>query len=154
MILAATGHRPDKLGGYTPEAAMRLRALALACMYEHRPTWVISGMAQGWDWAVAIAAVEMRIPFTAAIPFWGQESRWPEKTQRNYVRLLGMAKSVHVESTTDLNEWFAYQGRNVWMVDKCDLLLALWDGSKGGTANCVRYAREVDRPICNVWESF
>lgn len=33
----------------------------------------------------------------------------------------------------------AMQVRNEWLADRCDALLALWDGSPGGTANCLRY---------------
>lgn len=33
------------------------------------------------------------------------------------------------------------QRRNAWMVDHCDFLLACWDGSPGGTGNCMAYAR-------------
>jgi uncharacterized phage-like protein YoqJ len=42
--------------------------------------------------------------------------------------------------------------RNKWMVNKCNKVLALWDGSKGGTGNCVSYALSVDRPIENAWK--
>ncbi|WP_188052008.1 hypothetical protein [Azospirillum sp. Sh1] len=44
--------------------------------------------------------------------------------------------------------------RNEWMVDHSDRLLALWDGSQGGTANCVRYARGLGRPIDNLWSEW
>ena len=43
------------------------------------------------------------------------------------------------------------QKRNEWIVDNSLRLLALWDGSKGGTANCVTYARYGRREIKNVW---
>ncbi|MFZ2410072.1 MAG: hypothetical protein WAW23_00725, partial [Candidatus Methanoperedens sp.] len=39
----------------------------------------------------------------------------------------------------------AYQRRNEFMVDAADVLAAFFDGSPGGTANCVRYARSVGR---------
>jgi uncharacterized phage-like protein YoqJ len=41
----------------------------------------------------------------------------------------------------------AYQRRNERMVDLADLVVAFFDGSAGGTANCVRYAKSVNRPI-------
>ena len=44
------------------------------------------------------------------------------------------------------------QVRNKWMVDNSDLVLALWNGTDGGTANCVRYAEKVGKPITNLWE--
>jgi uncharacterized phage-like protein YoqJ len=43
------------------------------------------------------------------------------------------------------------QVRNEWMIDRCDVLLALWDGSRGGTANCCWCAKRVERPIENLW---
>ncbi len=37
------------------------------------------------------------------------------------------------------------------MVNNCDMLIAVWDGSDGGTANCVKYAQSkgVDIRIIN-----
>ena len=75
MIIAATGHRPDKLGGYGSIVADRLFHLAYETLEELAPTLVISGMALGWDMAVAEAAFCLDIPFHAYRPFEGQESQ-------------------------------------------------------------------------------
>jgi uncharacterized phage-like protein YoqJ len=40
-----------------------------------------------------------------------------------------------------------YQERNERMVDKSHILAAFFDGSAGGTANCVRYARYIKHPV-------
>ena len=36
------------------------------------------------------------------------------------------------------------QNRNIWMIDqltsKDDLLITVWDGTSGGTCNCIKYA--------------
>ncbi len=40
-----------------------------------------------------------------------------------------------------------YQDRNVRMVDLSTLLCAFFDGSPGGTANCVRYARSIGHQV-------
>ncbi len=40
-----------------------------------------------------------------------------------------------------------YQDRNIRMVQLSDMLAAFFDGSKGGTANCVNYARYIGHPI-------
>lgn len=158
MILAATGHRPPKLGGYAPHIERSTRAYAMACLYETRPDKVISGMALGWDTAVADAAVTMGIPLIAAIPFYGQESRWPREAQGRYDGLLKAASKIVVIADACEDELIdisvAMQKRNEWMVNHCDLLLALWDGSDGGTANCVRYARRAKCPTLHVWDAF
>jgi uncharacterized phage-like protein YoqJ len=37
------------------------------------------------------------------------------------------------------------QERNKWMVDQCDVLIAVWDGTAGGTGNCVNYAQSIKK---------
>lgn len=48
------------------------------------------------------------------------------------------------------------QRRNEWMVDHCTEVVALWDGTPGGTANCLRYANQpaIERPVVNLWPEF
>ena len=41
----------------------------------------------------------------------------------------------------------AYQDRNMRMVQLSDILAAFFDCSRGGTANCVNYARSIGHPI-------
>lgn len=157
MIYAATGHRPDKLGGYDSLVDARLRNLALAFLREQEdgvPAMVISGMAQGWDMAWAEAALALGIPLIAAVPFDGQESRWPEPAQKRWRGILDQANNVEVISYGEYAAW-KMQVRNRWMVNRCDVLVALWNGAAGGgTANCVEYAQQQRKPIVNLWERF
>jgi len=152
-IIAATGHRPKKLGGYSKTIETRLFNLALEYLRKARPTMAISGMALGWDMAFADACEELGIPFIAAIPFIGQESVWPEQSQERYKRLLTKAHRVHVVSDGQYMP-FKMALRNEWMVDSASKIAALWDGSAGGTANCVAYAIGKGKPIDNLWERY
>lgn len=154
MIIAATGHRPDKLGGYDEKTRRALGAMATEYLHYERPTFVISGMALGWDQAVAAAAVVLGIPFIAAVPFDGQERMWPQHSQTRYRRLLAHAERVEiiVERKLPFNIAGAMQTRNEWMVDEANKLMALWDGSSGGgTCNCIRYAEKKGVPYDNLW---
>ncbi|UVK46746.1 DUF1273 family protein [Mesorhizobium sp. AR07] len=149
MIIAATGHRPDKLGGHSEGVRRRLRSLAIDYLQAEQPDAVISGMARGWDQAIAEAAIELHLPFIAAVPFEGQAKRWPPESQAHYARLLGQAASIEIVS--EFPGARAMQQRNEWMVDRGGKMCALWDGSMGGTFNCIRYAKKVGRPIDNLW---
>jgi uncharacterized phage-like protein YoqJ len=40
--------------------------------------------------------------------------------------------------------------RNKYMVNNCDVLLALWNGTPGGTQKCVAYAESVNRTIWKI----
>lgn len=151
MILAATGHRPNKLGGYSVDVDNRLRHLARLALVEYKPECVISGMALGWDMAWAEAAIEIGVPFVAAIPFAGQESAWPALSQCRYNRILSYATNSVIVCDGAYAAW-KMQKRNQWMVDNSQGLVALWDGTAGGTANCVNYAKTI--PMVNLWEYF
>jgi uncharacterized phage-like protein YoqJ len=149
MIFAGTGHRPDKLGGYGNDVRDKLRDLLVSTLEAYAPTQVISGMALGYDMALAEAAIECNIPLIAAVPCSSQADRWNLKDKERWDLLLSKASEVQILSTT--YHAGVMQTRNVWMVDRCDLLVALWDGSDGGTCNCVKYAKKVDKPIINLW---
>jgi hypothetical protein len=49
----------------------------------------------------------------------------------------------------------AYKQVGEYVVDHCDLLIAVWDGEpargQGGTAEVVKYAEEQNRPVIRVW---
>ena len=149
MIVAVTGHRPQKLGGFTNQTFNALTDLARDWLRVNQPSKVISGMALGWDQALAQASVDLGIPLIAAVPFEGFESRWPITSQKAMARLLDQADEVEVVHLYPGNT--ALQLRNEWMVDRADKMLALWDGSWGGTFNCIKYAVKCGRPIENLW---
>ena len=51
---------------------------------------------------------------------------------------------------TVLNETYApgcFHQRNRYMVDKADCVIAVWDGTPGGTGYTVAYAREKGVPV-------
>lgn len=153
MIIAGTGHRPEKLGGYSKQVADRLTDLAVAAIKQLKPSLVISGMALGWDTALAKAAIETKTWLLAAIPFKGQESKWPEQSKMEYCKLIERAHKAIVLFGEGYSP-IKMQKRNEWMVDEADMILALWDGSSGGTSNCIEYANRVGKPIRNLWKSW
>ncbi|MBW4690039.1 MAG: DUF1273 family protein [Komarekiella atlantica HA4396-MV6] len=160
-IIAGTGHRPEKLGGYKDEVFTRLIALCSASLKKMQATEVISGMALGFDQALAIAAIELEIPLVAAIPFKGQDDKWQQQDKERYEDILFRAKQiVYVDKTTKYStEHVGYsaekmQKRNEYMIDNCTEVLALFDGSASGTVNCVKYAESLGKPLLNVWKSW
>jgi uncharacterized phage-like protein YoqJ len=156
--MAATGHRPERLGGYTPRILDTLDAVAFRMLVRLRPSHVISGMALGWDLAVAQAAFDLKIPYTAAIPFDGQTARWKDKRMRERWEELCWASKVAIIVTPGsvLDEWgginAAYHRRDRWMVDHASSMLTLWDGrEEGGTAATIAYALSKGKKLHHSW---
>ncbi len=146
-VLMVTGHRPPKLGGYDNyEAHMRIKMHMKEEIRRHSPSKVITGMALGTDQLFALAAHELGVPFIAAVPFTGQDSRWPETSQLVYRDLLSKAAALHVISSGVMSNYSAVveamHVRNHWMADRSTDALAYWNGEEsGGTYECVMYLR-------------
>lgn len=152
MIVAFTGHRPDKLPNKETGYKLPNPTYVKVCkqieenLIKLKPEKVISGMALGVDQWAAFIAHKLKIPFLAATPFENQESKWPIESQQIFHKLIKLAAEIVVvsEGGYAANKM---QIRNEWMVDHCDILIAVWDGTPGGTANCVKYAQSVKKQI-------
>lgn len=148
-LVAFTGHRPDKLGGFSlPNPTYKYVCKEMErVLKEIKPDKVISGMALGVDQWAANIAVKLQIPFIAAVPFLGQEGKWPNQSQQVYKKLMDLASEVVIvsEGGYAANKM---QIRNRWMVDHCDILIGIYNGDEtGGTANCIKYARQQEKNI-------
>jgi uncharacterized phage-like protein YoqJ len=148
MIVAITGSRPTKIGGYklpNPIYNKICREIE-RLLLEMKPEKCLSGMALGADQYFASVCLKLRIPLVACIPFEGQEMAWPQESQKTF-RLLRKLASEEVIVSDGGYAAYKMQIRNEWMVDHCDKLIAVWDGTKGGTGNCIEYAQSVGREI-------
>ena len=150
MIIAATGHRPDKLGGYGYKTEQKLLSLALVYLEDVQPEKVITGMALGWDTAVAMAAYCLSIPFIAAVPFTGQHYKWDPEHIRRYHEILTAAESVHTITAGGYSAR-AMEIRDRWMVDHAGRVVALWSGVPSGTGTTIRYAKRKKVEVDNLW---
>ncbi len=148
MIVAFTGHRPDKIGGYKLPNPTYIKVCQKieSILKELKPEKVISGMALGVDQWAAFIALKLKIPFIAAVPFLNQESKWPSSSQETYNKLIKLASETIIVSDGEYSA-VKMQIRNEWMIDHCDQVIAVWDGSNGGTSNCVNYAKSKNKSI-------
>ena len=104
-------------------------------------------MALGVDMWFANVAHKLGIPFIAAIPFIGQEKAWPESSQRTYHTLLAKAHDKVIVCGGGYAP-IKMQTRNEYMTNKCDILIAVYNGNlSGGTFNCVQYAKSINKEI-------
>lgn len=156
--VAVTGHRPDKLGGYRPNPTLQHIDTLLTTTLNRLQTLIpslhaISGMALGVDQLYARICTRLRIPFSAYIPFHGQERRWPAASQHDYQALLQLASAIHYTvqpspqplSYDDIRR--ALLQRNADMVAVAHAAIAVWNGTPGGTAHAVGLIRATQMPL-------
>jgi uncharacterized phage-like protein YoqJ len=166
MIVSVSGHRPDKLGGYgldyrrlTDFARSQIISLKDKRTFE-LPSLILTGGAQGWDFACAFAAHQLEINYDVYIPFDGYTERWRDDKSLKQLEWI-KAHAHQVVMTTNIppepgeppNEF--YRKRNNALVDNSDLLLALWNGNpETGTKMTIDRARWKRRPIVNCWPDY
>lgn len=139
MILGFSGHR----------VITNYNATYLAIenkLKELNPTETISGMAVGADQLFSVICIRLNIPFVAAVPFVGQELKWPEKIQKQYFKILDKAKNVVIVSDGEYTNK-KFHIRNEYIVNNSDEILAYYNGSDSGTGHCVNYATKVKKKL-------
>lgn len=149
-VIGVTGHRPDKLGGYGPSPLQEKVRAALRAFFQHEQrrgsTELITGMALGVDQWAFEEAFAVGFGVRAYIPHQGQEKVWPQPVQQHYHALLAKAAEVRVVSPGPYQAW-KMQTRNVAVVTDSAQMLAVFDGTPGGTHNCVTYAQYCKKPV-------
>lgn len=151
MRVGITGHRglPD------PVAKDVRRLLAeKAHTYDRAELVAVSCISDGPDawWAQAVLGaggqLEVVIPakeYRAGLPDWHHP---------DYDVLLSKAVTVHRTGKRESTPQ-AHQAGSEILVDRCDELLAVWDGlparGYGGTADVVAYAHRTGTPVTVLW---
>lgn len=151
MKIAVTGHRNlnKEYDGIGPMSTW-IKKEVNNILDKHGPVMLISGMALGVDILFAEIAIERNLDLLAAIPCRGQEKVWPSKSQDRYNKILRYENCEKVHVSENYSGW-AMQKRNEYMVDNSDLLIAVWNHiAIGGTYNCVKYAKKVNKEIIRI----
>lgn len=153
MKICVTGHRPNKLYGYnlSDPRWQKLKKQFKQILKENNCDEAITGMALGVDTVFALAALELKdegygIKLHCAIPCKNHSCKWIKESVDQYNEILSKADIVNLVSDEEYKPWLM-QKRNEYMVNLADKVIAVWDGSSGGTANCVRYAKSIGREI-------
>lgn len=146
-----TGHRPSKFSfGYSErhphyiQLNQRLQK-AIETAITQGYTRFISGMAVGVDTWAAEIVLELQkehpqIQLEAAIPCLNQEKLWPPTSQKRYRKLLEKANIITYVSKIPYRPRLM-KVRNEYMVGSSSLLIAVFDGTPGGTAHAYYYAK-------------
>lgn len=137
-----TGHRPEKLSMPEDNIKAALEFHIQAAIEDGYQTF-ISGMARGVDLWAAESVLHLRtkglpIRLICASPYEGFEVRWNTEWQKMYRRVLACADLVKFICRKYSPNCF--QLRNQWMVDHSGRIIAVYNGTYGGTRSTLEYA--------------
>lgn len=165
-----TGHRPDSLFGYDLEdnryklleRAIKRTLFTIMKDKEEKYHFIFGGAIgvdqMTFDIVSFVGLVLQRdMVLEVATPFINQYVKWNEDNIKTYKKQLQLADVItHVDRLDEYKikgciEDIYYpakmQKRNMYMVDNSDIVIAVWNGDKGGTGNCVQYAKKLGKKI-------
>ena len=153
-----TGHRPEKMPFTFNEDNPKFQILrmSLLTLIERAALngydTFYNGGARGFDIVAAEIVLSLRkkydIRLVMALPYRAQAVKFPRDWHKRYDRILAEADEV-----VYVNEHYSpscFQERNVYMVDRSDLVIACYCGESGGTVNTIRYASRKGKKVYNV----
>ncbi|QCT95034.1 hypothetical protein FE773_07470 [Caminibacter mediatlanticus TB-2] len=119
----------------------------------------ISGMARGWDEIIALFAIKNNYNLILAIPNsvkWHKNRIYKKRVQAIfYDRILEYKKAKIYEINKIYNDkfyYYSYFARNQFIVDNSDIILTFYGYKSGGTLDCIKRAKKLNKCIFNFYE--
>lgn len=155
MKIAFSGHRSQLWRNSGKEEILFVTKLRAYLSTIEKPYIFIVGGCTGVDFWAARFALSNDILFELHVPFpitiHSAQQRKAGASNEDSLFLLEQHQKC-IKKITIAYEYRedAYALRDRSMVDSCDLLLAYYFRESSGTGKCVRYAKEVGKPIVNL----
>jgi hypothetical protein len=149
LRIAVSGHRG------LPAATRRLVDAAIRAALDGQQNVIgWSCLADGADQIFARAVLDHGGRIEVVIPAAQYRDELPGDVRAEYDRLLAQAAEVYRLPFTESSPE-ALMAASEFMLDRADLLWAVWDGKPargyGGTADVVTYARDNGLPVTVIW---
>jgi len=143
-----TGHRPEKLSIPENRLALLLEAEIRKAIGDGFTTY-ITGMAKGTDLVAGEIVLRLReqddrLKLICALPHPGFGLHWGGGWTERFQRVLAAADLARCVCPSF--SYASYQIRNEWMVNRSGLVIAVFNGSAGGTWNTLEYAGNMNVP--------
>ena len=143
-----TGHRPDKLA--IPERQLAaLLETEIRKAIDRQFTTFISGMAKGVDIVASEIVLRLRerdkrLKLICALPHPGFGLHWSGGWTERFQGVLAQADLQR--TICPKSSYASYQARNEWMCRHSGLVIAVFNGERGGTKNTLDYANKIGVP--------
>lgn len=153
-VCCFTGHRPEALFSRDSEDEVYngIYSAVEDAVFDGYEEF-ICGACRGGDFIFGEAVIRLKesypsLRLVCVLPFRNQAELWSNEDRDRYADLLDMSDEVIC-----LNDSFkkgCMHQRNRYMVDRSSLLIAAYNGTKGGTEYTLGYAKKKGLRIVNV----
>lgn len=153
--ISFTGYRPEKLPFFGEDDPMcvdlkQRLSEQIEKLIDDGADEFYTGMALGVDIWAAEAVLEHKkthpkIKLVAAVPCPEQPNKWSTADRERYHAILGQCDKVLTISPSYTRD--CMHKRNRALVELCDVLVAVYDGKKGGTQYTVDFAKSREKRV-------
>ena len=149
-----TGHRPEKLKIPEDRLALLLEGEVKKAIASGFTTY-ITGMAKGTDIVAGEIILRLReqddrLKLICALPHPGFGLHWSGGWTERFQKVLAAADLVRTICPSF--SYATYQTRNEWMIRHSALVIAVFNGERGGTKNTLDYAQRTGVPCVVIGE--
>lgn len=149
-----TGHRPEKLKIQEEQLTLLLEEEIKKAIASGFTTY-ITGMARGTDLVAGEIILRLReqddrLKLICALPHPGFGLHWGGGWTERFQRVLATADLVRTICPSF--SYATYQIRNEWMIRHSALVIAVFNGERGGTKNTLDYAQRAGVPYVVIGE--
>lgn len=156
LRIGAGGHRvlDGKACGFVAGELDALFSLLADYKSADKQVTAVTSLAIGADQLFADAALRQGVPIEVILPFVNFAEDFAEGAERDsYERLLSSAASITCLPWRDRSNG-AYLAGGLWVVDHCDVFVAIWNGDKaaavGDTGDVVKYCMDAGKPCIHI----
>jgi len=162
FVIGVAGHRTLPFEDM-PKLTAEIEAFYRDMMKKHSETIVLSPLAEGADSLCAKLALDEGLRLIVPLPMNALDYRqgFTGAAEAEFDCLLSLADRVFVappEETVPAKpqRGFYYRQAGIYVVNHCDILLAIWDGIErdttdgAGTWETIKLARGIGKPIHRV----
>ena len=144
-----TGHRPEKIKGTEKEIRLKLREEINRAISSGYDTF-ITGLAPGVDTWAALEVLKIKesnknIKHFCAVPFKGVEKNRTKEQIIDFNYIISNSNDM-IYISEKYARW-CFLARDKWMVNRSKRVIAVFNGTKGGTEFTISYAKKKGREI-------
>lgn len=147
-----TGHRSQKLPWLFNEEDERCKAMIVTLRSEIESAinngykTFLCGMSLGFDMICAETVLNLKeqysdIKLIGALPCYTQDKKWEDSDKQRYRSLLSRLDRVRCIYDKYIGAECMHE-RNKYMVNNSSLMIALFNGQRGGTKSTIEYAKK------------
>lgn len=150
-----TGHRPEKCKGSVSDVRARLEQEIRKAIADGYDTF-ISGMSPGVDTWAAEEVLKIRkenstVRLLCYVPYKGVEKDWTPDAQAEFREILDRADEITYICSK--HESWCFKATDTWMVEASSRVIAVFNGTSGGTEFTIRYATMMHRDVVIIEET-